>query len=62
MIIQLTKVNLNMEFGQNQSKIKQVMTVWNVSLQIENKTGGRFSDHQKAKKKKKKKKHIVTVF
>ena len=56
MIIQITKVtkhtirDINLKFGQNQSKIKRIMTAWNVSLQMENKTGERFSDHQKAKK------------
>ena len=56
MIIQITKVtkhtirDLNMKFGQNQSKNKHVMTAWNVLLKIGNKSGERFSDHTKSKK------------
>ena len=56
MIIQITKVTkntmrgLNIKFGQNQSKFERVMAAWNVLLKIENKTDGRFSDHQNSKK------------
>ena len=57
MIVNITKVtkhtitDLNLRIGQNQRKIKRVMTAWSVLLKIQSKTVERFSDLQKSKNK-----------